>query len=333
METALYHPSYGYYTSGVSRWGRAGDYRTLAESIPLYGVFWARFFEKCRRDSLVDPTEPWQVIELGNGHLKFANSCLTSLRVQAPESFQSIRYHVIDLQSGQMEEGADCEIAERIYADWPEPADSKYTVVFSNELFDALPVHRMLFQKGEFYELYVSSEADSFVFLTGPPSSAELIGYCDQLPDVADGTEFEVNLDARVMLQKISGFTTYGIVVTVDYGTSSRVNEQSSLRSITRHRFANDVLRDPGMQDLTSDVRWPDLIRWGDEIGLGTVWFGPLNKLLTENGIVELLEKLNSDQAMPESELARHLIAARELVLPGGMANSFQVLIQKPIET
>jgi SAM-dependent MidA family methyltransferase len=332
MDTALYHPGHGYYTSGVSRWGRAGDYRTLAESIPLYGVFWARFFEKCRRDSLVDPTEPWQVIELGNGHLKFACSCLTSLRVQAPESFQSIRYHVIDQQSGQRVEVAEREIAGRIYAGWPEPADSKYTVVFSNELFDALPVHRVLFQKGEFYEFYVSSDADSFVFLTGPPSSAELTKYCDELPDVADGAVFEVNLDARVMLQKISNFTSHGIVVTVDYGTSSGVNEQSSLRSIRRHRFANDVLKDPGLQDLTSNVRWLDLIRWGDEIGLGTVWFGPLNQLFTENGIFQLLEELNSDQAMSDSELARQLFAARELVLPGGIANSFQVLIQRPIE-
>jgi len=104
------------------------------------------------------------------------------------------------------------------------------------------------------------------------------------------------------------------------------------LRSIRRHRFAADLLNNPGMQDLTSDVRWLDLIRWGDEIGLRTVWFGPLIQLLTENGIFELLEKLNSDHAIPQSELARQFIAARELVLPGGMANSFHVLIQKPFE-
>jgi len=48
MEQALYHPQFGYYSSGRAQIGRKGDYFTNVSVGPLFGRMLAtQFFEIC----------------------------------------------------------------------------------------------------------------------------------------------------------------------------------------------------------------------------------------------------------------------------------------------
>jgi len=55
----------------------------------------------------------------------------------------------------------------------PRPID--HGIVFSNELLDAFPVHRVTLREGRLFELYVGvEEGQNFKWVTGPLSTPRL---------------------------------------------------------------------------------------------------------------------------------------------------------------
>ena len=55
----------------------------------------------------------------------------------------------------------------------------EHGVFFSNELFDAFPVHRLIKKDGELQEMYVTVGLDNrFVWATGPLSTPRLSEFC-----------------------------------------------------------------------------------------------------------------------------------------------------------
>jgi SAM-dependent MidA family methyltransferase len=123
--------------------------------------------------------------------------------------------------------------------------------------------------------------------------------------------------------------------VTVDYGeTASELYDPErrgtgSLRAFSQHRIEDDLLQFPGEQDLTSSLCWSDLIATGEREGLETIELQRLDQFLIQNGILEELEAAIRQHGGPAvSQLA---LGAREMILPGGMAGSFQVLVQRKV--
>ena len=83
----------------------------------------------------------------------------------------------------------------------------------------------------------------------------------------------------------------------------------------------------PGEVDITSTINWTDVRRTGEQFGLKVVSFETQEKFLLSAGLLNQLEdellNLSSD-----AERLRLTTAAREMVLPGGMASHFQVMVQ-----
>jgi SAM-dependent MidA family methyltransferase len=88
------------------------------------------------------------------------------------------------------------------------------------------------------------------------------------------------------------------------------------------------VLLAPGEYDITSSVNWTQVIRAGERLGLEVVEFAQQHKFLLKAGLLEELQ-LRLQQSHTEAEKARLTNDAKEMILPGGMASSFQVLVQK----
>ncbi|HCQ80329.1 MAG TPA: hypothetical protein DIV46_10170, partial [Verrucomicrobiales bacterium] len=69
---------------------------------------------------------------------------------------------------------------------------------------------------------------------------------------------------------------TKGEILTIDYGGDSKEiyhrRPLGTLRAYAHHMrlFPPDAYQNPGKQDLTFDVHFPDLINWGNKIGLET---------------------------------------------------------------
>jgi SAM-dependent MidA family methyltransferase len=101
-----------------------------------------------------------------------------------------------------------------------------------------------------------------------------------------------------------------------------------TLRGFHRHRFVDDLLARPGEQDLTTTVNWSFVRDVGARLGLEVVEFERQDKFLLAAGLLEQLA-VEARQCEGEAERLRLSTAAREMILPDGMASHFQVLVQK----
>lgn len=64
MGLALYHPEYGYYTSGKEKIGKKGDYYTSSDVHPVFGELIARQMEQMWR---LMGSGQFTVVEIGAG--------------------------------------------------------------------------------------------------------------------------------------------------------------------------------------------------------------------------------------------------------------------------
>jgi SAM-dependent MidA family methyltransferase len=87
-------------------------------------------------------------------------------------------------------------------------------------------------------------------------------------------------------------------------------------------------LTEPGVYDITSSVNWTQVIKTGERLGLEVVEFSQQDRFLLKAGLVEVLaERLKRIEK--QADQVRLTTDAREMILPGGMASSFQVLVQR----
>ena len=168
MRAALYDPIDGYYChTDRIRQGRAGDYRTAPESSPLFAATFARYF--ARLFSELGSPSSWTVFEAGAGSGEFAHGFLNSLRAHHFEIFAATSYVIDEVSPAARRLAADrlSEFADRLtfqrLDEIEEPAAAG--ILFSNELIDAFPVHRIAMRQGELRELCVGMNQTEFVWV------------------------------------------------------------------------------------------------------------------------------------------------------------------------
>ena len=338
MEVALYHPTHGYYCrSDRKRWGREGDYRTSPERSELFAATFARYFASLY-DEIHRPDE-WTIVEMGAGDGSFARGLLQSLQDFFPQVFQATRY-LIDERSASSRELAREQVAA--FADRVrfEPLGRVERIdpgiIFSNELLDAFPVHRVTKKHGRMFEFYVNVTPDeNFVWNLGDLSTSRLADRCLELEtELSEDQIVEISLATEEWFAQVAEKLATGYLITVDYGagTSSLHDAserfQGTLRAYSRHQFADNLLARPGDQDITTTIDWTYVTRVGAKLGFEVVEFSSQDKFLLRAGLLEELAR-QSKAAPSDADKLRLSTKAREMILPGGMSSSFQVLVQK----
>lgn len=314
MEAALYDPEFGYYRrTDLKRWGREGDYRTSAERSELFAATFAGYFAKLYED-LGRPSH-WTIIEGGAGDETFARRVQQSLAQTYPRIFAATHYHASEIGNAS------------------EPVGSQNPwLYFSNELLDAFPVHRVT-DNGE---LYVTLDrGGKFAWTSGPFSTPRLEEFLHQYGiDLAPGQIIEINLAIDDWLTSVAARLERGYVITVDYGAEAAdlydpaLRPNGTLRAFSRHGFVDDVLSAPGEYDITSSVNWTQVKTTGERLGLSVVEFESQDRFLLRSGLLDELQR-RLQRMETEADKLRLTTDAREMMLPGGMASSFQVLVQK----
>jgi SAM-dependent MidA family methyltransferase len=340
MNVALYDPTGGYYCRGDrARWGREGDYRTSPERSGLFAATFARYFAQLYAD-LGHPTR-WTILEAGAGDGHFALGVLQTLQSSFPQVFAATSY-VIDEVSSPSRTLAEERLrpfADRVQFKQLVEVEIDSGVVFSNELLDAFPVHRITSQAGRLQEFYVSVGKDgNFEWTLAAPGRDLLPRLNEYLAKQSihldEGQVVEVSLDTEDWLRKVADRMRTGYVVTVDYGAtaddlySPGADQRGTLRGFQGHQFVDDLLAQPGEHDLTTTVNWSFVRAAGMRMGLSVVEFERQDKFLLAAGFLEELE-LESRRSESDAARLRITTAAREMILPDGMAAHFQVLVQK----
>jgi SAM-dependent MidA family methyltransferase len=312
MNAALYDEAEGYYKrSDLKRWGREGDYRTSPERSELFAVTFARYFAKLY-DELQRPAE-WTIVEAGPGAGDFAAVVRRELRDQYTNYFL-------------LESAAELAKLPSI----------KAGILFSNELFDAFPVHRLIRNGDELSELYVTLNVEEqFAWSSGPLSTPALNEFLREYSvKLEHGQIIEVNLEIDNWLSSVAAKLERGFLISVDYGAESSdlydasLRPHGTLRAFSRHAFVDDVLAQPGDYDITSSVNWSQVQAASARLGFTTVEFAPQDRFLMGAGLLDELERAMKRTTSDADKLSL-TAGAREMILPGGMASSFQVLVQK----
>ncbi len=338
MQAALYHPEFGYYCrTDLNRWGREGDYRTSPETSPLFAATFARYFLKLYRKD--EPRDGLTIVEVGAGSGHFAQGLLETLKRSSADVFEQTTYLIDEISKHTSE-----QIVERLsrfrdqlrFGPVSVLHQINWGIVFANELLDAMPVHRIAMRNGKLTELYVKlRQDDSFCWHNGLLSAPRLNAYLERFNiELSDGQIVDINLQIEDWLSSIAARLVHGYLVIVDYGSESEElysnpkREHGTLRAFKRHRIVDDVLSSPGEQDLTSTVDWNAVKQIGNELGFELREFKRLDEFLLEAGFLEELEK-RANEAHDEGEKLQLRATAREMILPGRMAESFQVLVMK----
>src|SRR5262249_9641367 len=87
--------------------------------------------------------------------------------------------------------------------------------VFSNEFFDALPVHRLVFRSGTLKEIYVDEDFNEIEGELQPDVRAFV---SNAMPKLTDGQMVEINLGAIQWTRRIAESLDRGYHVAIDYG-------------------------------------------------------------------------------------------------------------------
>jgi SAM-dependent MidA family methyltransferase len=213
------------------------------------------------------------------------------------------------------------------------PAQIPCGCIFSNEFFDALPVHRLVREGNELREIYVCSGTNGLCEQFGALSSPALAEYLtEQGITLQEGQLAEVNLEACAWIAEMGARLGRGFVLTIDYGHEAQElydhrHMRGTLLAYEKHRASENFFRAPGQQDLTAHVNFTALERHGSRAGLQRTGFTSQSNFLLSLARHSDFADLQSP-VMSETEQTRSRLLFKTLIYPEGMGETFQILIQ-----
>jgi SAM-dependent MidA family methyltransferase len=291
MELALYDPVAGYYRQPRSRIGYAPgtDFFTASTSGPIFGEL-------------------------------VAAACVTLLEKRNPAEFCFVEIGV--------------EPGGGVLAGMPHPFGSSRTlrvgelpelsgpcIVFSNELFDAQPFHRLVHRRGAWRELGVTLRNDMLSEVELPSSTSA------PLPLAApEGYVIDAPLAAVALVRQIAALPWTGLFVACDYGKSWRelteATHAGTARAYHRHTQSNDLIARPGEQDLTCHVCWDWLSDALAQHGFAT----PIVESQEAFFIHHAASVIAATSAAEAARFSQKKLALLQLLHPAHLGQKFQVL-------
>lgn len=332
MEVALYCPIFGYYERTDVSPGRKGDFYTSVSVGSLFGELLANQFAEWS-----EGTGNWQILEAGAHDGRLAADILEWLRKEQVESFARLEYWVLEpsQRRREMQEKTLVEFAGKVrwFASWNElPATGVNGVIFSNELLDAMPVHRLGWDepKKDWFEWGVMWDGKEFVWTKmDDPQHTVLPALRELLAVLPDGFTTEVCPAAVQWWHSAARALKSGKLMTIDYGLTAEQfftpsRKDGTLRAYYQHHQSNDVLARPGEQDITAQVNFTAIQAAGEAEGLKTEAFTTQGKFLTA-----IIEKNCCDNPTVKDWTPSRVRQFQTLTHPEHLGQVFQVLVQE----
>jgi SAM-dependent MidA family methyltransferase len=331
MELALYCPVHGYYEAQKDSIGRRGDFYTSASTGELFGELLAFQFAKWLEELRIANCE-LRIVEAGAHDGKLAKDILNWLQLRRPKLFSEIEYCIIEpsprRQEWQRETLKQFTPHVRWFSQFNNSTIQQFNgIIFSNELLDAFAVRRYGWDaKGKkWFEWGVTADGDKFLWAKIQNSKFPI-----QNPELEsllpDNYTTETSPAAESWWRAAAGTLARGKLLAIDYGVTedelfSPARTNGTLRAYFRHHASDDLLANPGEQDLTAHVNFSAIQKAGEAAGLKTEMFATQTKFLTQ-----ILEK-----TLPEKSFAWNSRRTRQfqtLTHPEHLGRAFRVLVQ-----
>lgn len=329
IDLALYHPEAGYYITERPKIGRDGDFFTTSNVSDVFGKLIGKWYAGNAANLGLESS----VCEIGAGNGRFASAFVQGWN---EITAKPLTYYIVEESPYhrrlQADEFSSLPNVEFVYAGTFADTGMDHGLVFSNELLDAFPVHVIEKSEGVIKEVFVGFENGQFKEILAPLTNERIIAFLrEQELDLSEGQRIEIPLAMEPFIESISENLSKGIVVTVDYGYTKEEwmhpsRRQGSLRGYYQHQMYHDVLKHPGDMDITSHIHFDAFISQGEKYGLEFIRKKRQDEFLMMIGILEELSEHHDPN--PFSEVSKRNRAIRSLILPGGISQSFHVIIQ-----
>jgi SAM-dependent MidA family methyltransferase len=334
MRECLYHPVHGYYSKTEST--RFADYYTSVDVHPIFGRLLARQFVEMW-EHLGRPAE-FTLVEAGAGVGRLAAHILDFSESKLPAFYNALRYVAVERSAARREqataslkrhaEAGQLTISAEIPLRIPDGC------FFSNELADALSVHRVIMQGGALKEIFVGFTDGCFVDSVAALSTCAITEYfATQGIALHEGQQAEAGLEACDWIAEVGRRLERGYVLTIDYGHRAAElfddhHMRGTLLVYRDHRVTENYYASPGEQDLTAHVNFSALETWGKRSDLETEGFTSQTAFLLALGQGNEFADLY-DEGQSEADRVRARLQLKTLIYPEGMGERFQVLVQR----
>lgn len=328
METVLYHPTLGYFSKEADRAGRSGDFLTSPEVAPLFGECVASWIESVWTQ--VGRPTAFHVVEVGAGRGTLARSVTEATR---PPLAEALRLHLVErgkAPRAAAAQGFQGDDRVRVYEnvdDLPQRLGAGAFV--SNELFDNLPVRRIMRADG-WKEIVVR--------LSGQKVREELVTASDDLVEAAQASGLELSEGqsaefcpgAAPLLESILRRFERGGLLIFDYGgeaheVSGEAAPNGTLAAHRGHTAHPDLYSSLGDQDITAHVNFTPLRAAAERLGYRPSHLVSQTRFLLERGLPERLVQRVEAEPDPFEKL-RLSQFAKQLYHPEAMGESFRAL-------
>lgn len=328
MESALYHPEYGYYTSPRFALGKEGDFTTAPEISP---VFAQCFAHQCQ--PIILELGDADILELGAGSGKLAADLLKELHALncLPQHYYifEISETLRNKQKAYLQQTCP-DFFARIT--WLETLPEKLTgIIIANEVLDALPFNCIRFEKDEIKERVVCWENEQFAWKIKPasPELQSIAAEIDMQCGLAGNYESEVNLQLSAFVRDVANTLERGVILFSDYGYGQHEyyhpqRNQGTLTCFYQHRKHDNPFLWPGLQDITAHVDFTRVIEIAFENGCTLGGFTTQTGFLLACGLTTIADELKKTlNPVDEFKLNQ---AIKILTLPSEMGETIKVM-------
>ena len=344
MELALFCPVYGFYEKEEDTIGAAGHFYTSVSTGKLFGeILGYRFADWLSELSCVQSqNSKVQIVEAGAHRGELARDLLLWSQRYWAELFERLHYWIVEpsekrraWQKQTLQGVSNKVFWAESFQELRQKCGAVRGVIFSNELLDAMPVHRIGWDagKGAWFEWGVAFEGGQFIWKRLPKIECEIepllklpAGLLSVLPD---GFTFEMSPAAELWWREAAQSLAEGKLMTIDYGLSEEEllmpeRRNGTLRGYYRHKATTNVLAEPGEQDLTAHVNFSRIQSIGEAAGLKTELFVSQAQFLTS--IAAQIWEKPSTFGEWNAEYSRQF---QTLTHPEHLGRSFRVLVQR----
>jgi len=332
MELALYHPEFGYYETEAGQVGREGDFVTSVSVGAVFGQLLAFRFSQW----LGAIAGPVRIAEAGAHDGRLAGDILDWLAANDAPLLARLTYTLIEPSAKRRNWQAKrlAKFADKV--DWCDTlADMTEIrgVIFGNELLDAFPVCRIGWDaaKRDWFEWAVGWHEGAFRWERLDDEGATwrplLPAWPGELLDVLpDRYTTELSPQANAWWRAAADKLVVGKLVALDYGHGpddwpAANQPDGTVRGYRGQKLVENVLANPGEQDLTAHANFGLAQREGEAAGLATEQFTSQERFL--NGA--FAEMLKTAPALGQAIDVRQM---QTLTHPSQMGRPFRALVQ-----
>ena len=329
MQHALYAPGLGYYVSGTTKFGAAGDFITAPEISPLFGQVLA-----IQAASVLQQLDDGQILELGAGSGVLAATMLRKLSLlnALPD-----RYYILEVSPDLVQRQQEFLLAEVpdlvTRVEWLAELPAEFSgVIIANEVADALAVERFTKSGNLLMQDRVTENDGNFKWqqADAPGLLVEAVEDIEKNigSTLPDNYRSEICLALAPWIGELVNCLRKGLIFLFDYGVTQREyfaadRGEGWLRCHFRHHAHNNPLILPGIQDLTAWVDFSALADAAAESGAGIAGFVSQAHFLINGGLQEELADFTSLPLEEQLELSRQ---TKLLTLPGEMGEHFKCI-------